>query len=129
MIDLPALMAIAALGWGLSLCTYRYFAGKNGWTLGSLHSDLPAVPAIIGLFAVFVAIAFATWRGSPDGGIIILFGVLLAFFWTGFLRVGSQVSLFLAPVATAFLILMWLASDPSFERADLVSPVLAWALV
>jgi heme A synthase len=125
MIDLPALLAIAALGWGLSLCTYRYFARKNGWTMGSLHADLPAVPTIIGLFAIFVALAFASWRGTPEGGwIVVLFGVLLAFFWTGFLRVGSQVTLFLAPIATAFLIFVWLSLDPTFDRADLVMPAL-----
>jgi len=37
----------------------------------------------------------------------LLFGVLLAIFWTGFLRVGSQVSLFLAPVAMALLLIAW----------------------
>jgi hypothetical protein len=41
--------------------------------------------------------------------VIILFGILLAIFWTGFLRVGSQVSLFLAPVATVLLITGWLS--------------------
>ena len=40
---------------------------------------------------------------------VVLFGVLLAIFWTGFLRVGSQISLFLAPVATVLLIAGWLA--------------------
>lgn len=130
MIDLPALLAIAALGWGLSLCTYRYVAHKNKWPMGALHTDLPAVPAIIGLFAIFVALAFASWRGTPEGGwIVVLFGILLAFFWTGFLRVGSQVTLFLAPIATAFLILVWLTLNPSFERADIAIPALTWALV
>ncbi len=38
---------------------------------------------------------------------IVLFGLLLAVFWTGFLRVGSQISLFLAPVALIFLLLAW----------------------
>ena len=130
MIDLPALLAIAALGWGLSLCTYRTVALRNGWPMGALHNDLPALPAIIGLFAIFVALAFASWRGTPEGGwIVVLFGLLLAFFWTGFLRVGSQVTLFLAPIATAFLILIWLALGPTFERAALVAPALTWALV
>ena len=130
MIDLPALLAIAALGWGLSLCTYRTVARRNGWPLGALHTDLPAVAAIIGLVAIFVALAFASWRGTPEGGwIVILFGVLLAFFWTGFLRVGSQVTLFLAPIATASLIFMWLALGPGFERTEWLAPALAWALV
>jgi hypothetical protein len=51
---------------------------------------------------------FAAARGPEDGGwIILLFGVLLAVFWTGFLRVGSQISLFLAPVALGLLLLAW----------------------
>ena len=130
MIDLPALLAIAALGWGLSLCTYRYIAHRNGWPMGALHTDLPAVPAIIGLFAIFVALAFASWRGTPEGGwVVVLFGVLLAFFWTGFLRVGSQVTMFLAPIATALLIFVWLALGPSFDRANLLPAGLTWALV
>jgi len=125
MIDLPALVAIAALGWGLSLCTYRYFARRNGWAMGSLHADLPAVPAIIGLFAIFVALGFASWRGSPEGGwVVVLFGLLLAFFWTGFLRVGSQIALFLAPAATAVLIFLWLAIGPGFDNAQLTLPSL-----
>ncbi len=130
MIDLPALLAIAALGWGLSLCTYRYVARRNGWPMGVLHTDLPAVPTIIGLSAIFVALAFASWRGTPEGGwIVVLFGLLLAFFWTGFLRVGSQLTLFLAPLATALLIVVWLALGPGFERAWMEFPAAAWALV
>lgn len=112
MIDNLALLAIAAFGWGLSLCTYRIFARQNGWPMGSLHADLPAVPAIVGLFALFVALMFAAARGAAEGGwVIVLFGGLLAVFWTGFLRVGSQISLILAPVAAVLLLLGWL-SDP-----------------
>ncbi|MEQ1576446.1 MAG: hypothetical protein ABL894_02230 [Hyphomicrobium sp.] len=129
MIDLPAVLAIAALGWGLSLCTYRYVAQRNGWPMGALHTDLPAVPATIGLVAIFVALAFASWRGTPEGGwVVVLFGVLLAFFWTGFLRVGSQVTLFLAPIATAVLIVIWMAIGPGYDRADLLAPALNAAL-
>ena len=120
MIDLPALLAIAALGWGLSLTTYRYIARRNGWPMGVLHTDLPAVPTILGLSAIFVALAFAVSRGTPeDGWIIVLFGVLLAFFWTGFLRVGSQLTLFLAPIATGLLLMIWLTLGPAIERAGL----------
>ena len=36
-------------------------------------------------------------------------GILLAIFWTGFLRVGSQISLFLAPIASVLLITGWLS--------------------
>jgi hypothetical protein len=43
-------------------------------------------------------------------------------FWTGFLRVGSQLSLLLAPLASILLILGWLAQP--FE-ADRVSALAA----
>jgi hypothetical protein len=108
MIDERFLLAVAALGWGLSLATYRMFARRNGWPMGSLQVDLPAVPVILGLAAFLAGLLFAAARGPDDGGwVILLFGVLLAVFWTGFLRVGSQISIFLAPVAMAFLLLAW----------------------
>lgn len=118
MIDYLALLAIGAFGWGLSLATYRHFARHKGWPMGSLHADLPAVPTIIGLFAIFVALMFAAARGTGAGGwVIIVFGLLLAVFWTGFLRVGSQIALILAPLATVLLLINWLAEPlSSYER-------------
>jgi hypothetical protein len=121
MIDNMFLLAIGAFGWGLSLATYRMFARRNGWPMGSLHGDLPAVPAILGIFALLVGLAFAAARGPETGGWhIMLFGVLLAIFWTGFLRVGSQISLFLAPIATALLLVGWLSDFDKVQwlRAD-----------
>ena len=45
---------------------------------------------------------FAAARGFEYGGWLILArGLLLAVFWTGFPRVGSQIALFLAPIAGA----------------------------
>ena len=109
MIDALFLLAAGAFGWGLSLATYRMFAIRNGWPMGAIHADLPAVPAILGLLCLVVGLLFAAARGPELGGwIIVLFGLLLATFWTGFLRVGSQISLFLAPIATALLLLGWL---------------------
>ena len=91
MIDTLALLAIGAFGWGLSLVTYRYFALQYGWPMGYLQSDLPQVPAILGIVALLTGLLFAAMRGTVDGGgIIVLFGLLLALFWTGFLRVGAQ---------------------------------------
>jgi hypothetical protein len=127
MIDLPALLAIFALGWGLSLVSYRFVASRRGWPVGALHADLPAVPMILGLFAIFVALAFASARGGgiwDVGGTIILFGILLAFFWTGFLRVGSQISIILAPIATALLIFVWQALGNPEVRVELERPSL-----
>ncbi len=115
MIDNMFLLAVGALGWGLSLATYRMFARRNGWPMGSLQADLPAVPAILGIFSFLAGILFAAARGPENGGlIIVLFGILLTVFWIGFLRVGSQISLILAPVAAALLLIGWLSDFDKF---------------
>jgi len=110
MFDNMFLLAVAALGWGLSLATYSLFARRHGWPMGALQIDFPAVPAVIGFFAIVIALSFAYARGVEAGGwVIVLFGILLAVFWTGFLRVGSQISLILAPLASVLLIAGWLS--------------------
>lgn len=110
MVDNLFLLAVASLGWGLSLATYRLFARSNGWPMGALHADLPVVPVLVGLVGLIAGLLFATARGAEDGGwVIIAFGLLLAAVWTGFLRVGSQIGLFLVPIVTFLLLLGWLA--------------------
>lgn len=109
MIDSMFFLSILALGWGLSLATYRPIARRHGWPLGTLHEDMPPLPVVIGLFATLAAVAHAFDRGLPNGGLIILVcGLLLAAFWTGFMRVGSQISLFLAPLAAILLLIRWM---------------------
>lgn len=109
MIDNLFLLAVAALGWGLSLATYRVFAKRNHWPMGALHADLPLIPVMIGLFALIAGLLFAYYRGQEYGGwVIVGCGLLLALFWTGFLRVGSQISIFLAPLAAVLLLVGWL---------------------
>ena len=91
MIDNLFLLAVAALGWGLSLATYRLFAIRQKWPMGALQIDFPVVPVVIGVVAIVIPLAFALTRGVDAGGwVIVLFGILLAIFWTGFLRVGSR---------------------------------------
>jgi hypothetical protein len=110
MIDNLFLLAVAALGWGLSLATYGIVAGRQSWPMGALQLDFPAIPFLIGAFSSAIALWFAASRGTDSGGwVIVLFGILLAIFWTGFLRVGSQISLFLAPVAAVLLVTGWLS--------------------
>lgn len=119
MIDHLFLLAIGAFGWGLSLASYRFFAGQNKWPMGALQADLPAIPVIIGLVSVLIAIGFAGARGAAEGGwVIVVFGVLLAIFWTGFLRVGSQISLVLAPAAAVLLTIVWLATPIGYEAPE-----------
>ncbi len=106
MIDAFFVLSAACLGWGLSLATYRMFAVRNQWPMGQLHAEAPLVPILIGLVVVIIGVMAAWARGLEYGGlVIVVLGLLLAVFWTGFLRVGSQVSLFLAPAAAGLLVL------------------------
>ncbi len=117
MVDNLFLLAVAAVGWGLSLATYRLFARSRSWPMGALQTDLPFIPVLIGLAGLFAGLLFATARGADDGGwMIIVLGLLFAALWTGFLRVGSQVALFLAPIATFLLLLGWLAVPLGFSE-------------
>lgn len=117
MIDNLFLLAIGAFGWGLSLMTYRLFARQNKWPMGALHADLPIVPILLGLFALTLGLLYAAARGAEDGGwIVVVAGLLLAIFWTGFLRVGSQISLFVAPLAAILLLIGWLPSILGYEQ-------------
>lgn len=107
-IDTLFVLASAAFGWGLSLATYRLFAVRNGWPMGEVQAETPAIAVLLGLFAIVAAFLFAAARGTDYGGwAILVMGLLLALFWTGFLRVASQLSLFLAPVAAVLLLLGW----------------------
>ena len=113
MVDNMLLLAIGAVGWGLSLATYRLLAQRVSWPMGSLHLDLPAVPVVIGLFALVAGFGFAGARGWEAGGLVVVVsGLLLAIFWTGFLRVGAQTSLLLAPAAAILLLLGWASGPP-----------------
>ncbi len=116
-IDNLFLLAVVALGWGLSLSTYRLFARSRGWPMGALQADAPFIPVLIGLAGLFAGLIFAAARGSDDGGwVIIALGLLFAVLWTGFLRVASQLSLILAPIATFLLLLGWLAVPLGFAE-------------
>lgn len=109
MIDAYFLLAAAALGLGLSLATYRVVARRAGWPMGALHAEAPLIPILIGVITLLIGFLFAAARGTDFGGWhIIGIGLLLALSWTGVLRVGSQVSLFLAPAAAALLVLGYL---------------------
>jgi hypothetical protein len=111
MVDHLFLLAIGALGWGASLATYRALAMRNGWPMGTLQSEQPALPILIGVISLGAGIAFAAARGGMHGGwVILVFGLALGVFWSGFLRVGAQTALLLAPLAAAVLVLGWAAS-------------------
>jgi hypothetical protein len=110
MIDQSFLLAVGAIGWGLSLATYRPLALKAGWPLGKAQERVPALTLIVAALSIGTGLAVATARGALSGGVaIVLLGVALAVFWSGFLRVGAQSALFLAPLAALALVLCALA--------------------
>jgi hypothetical protein len=111
-IDLGFVLAVAAIGWGLSVATYRAIAVRQGWPMGTWQERCPRRPVTVGAAAVVLAALYALARGY--GGYVVsaaligVFGVAWAAFWTGFLRVGAQSALLLAPVAAALLLVRWL---------------------
>lgn len=111
MVDLLFFLAVGALGWGLSLATYQPVARWNGWPLGAAQSALPALTTATGLFSALIGLIFAIARGPLHGGlVIVMFGLALAMFWSGFLRVGAQSALLLAPLAAVALLVAWSTS-------------------
>ena len=117
MLDNLSYLAMMAFGFGLSLSTYRLFAMRNSWPMGAFHADLPAVPIMIGLVSLVVGVLFAASVGDARGWMIVGLGFVLWLVWTSLLRVGSQLSLFLAPLATGLLLLGWLGSLFGYDRA------------
>ncbi len=112
LVDIGFILAVVAFGSGLSLATYRVFAGRFGWPMGAWHHQRPALPIVVGVASVVLAVAYALARAY--GGYVLsasaipVFGLAWATFWTGFLRVGAQSALLLAPLAAALLVLRWI---------------------
>jgi hypothetical protein len=109
MIDQSFLLAVGAIGWGLSLATYRPLAIRAGWPLGKAQERVPALTLIVAALSIGAGLIVAGTRGALHGGVaMVLLGIALAVFWSGFLRVGAQSALFLAPLAAIALALGWL---------------------
>jgi hypothetical protein len=109
MIDHLFFLAVGAIGWGLALAWYRPLAQTAGWPLGTAQDRLPTLTSFLALGSIAVGMVLAMARGPLNGGIVILiFAVGLAVFWCGFLRVGAQSALLLAP-ASAFALVAALA--------------------
>ena len=85
MVDHLFFLAVGALGWGLSLATYRLVARWNGWPLGTAHTTVPAVTMTVGILSATAGLVFALARGPMHGGMVIfVFGVALAIFGPDF---------------------------------------------
>jgi hypothetical protein len=106
--DLAFILAVGAVGWGLSLATYRAFARRYDWPMGRWQAERPALTLAIGGACAVLGVLSALVRlsnGDTAGGtLIVLFGIGWATFWTGFLRTGAQSALLLAPPAALILL-------------------------
>ena len=112
LIDLGFVLAVIALGSGLSLASYRLVAVRWGWPMGAWHRERPTLPVLVGAACMLVAAAYALARGYGgyvlSASLIPVFGGAWAAFWTGFLRAGAQSALLLAPVLALLLMVWWL---------------------
>ena len=107
MFDLGFVLAVGALGWGLSLASYRLLAERCGWPMGHWQVERHGLTLAIGLTCIGLAALAAFVRiasGDASGGLVILFGIAWAVFWTGFLHAGAQSALLLAPAAALILL-------------------------
>src|SRR5262249_56922195 len=100
-----------ACGWGWSLATYGMVAGGWGGPLGACDGKRPILPVLVGAACMLLAGAYAFARGYGgyvlSASLIPAFGAAWAAFWTGFLRVGAQSALLLAPLVALLLIAWW----------------------
>lgn len=112
-IDYGLVFAVTTFGWGLALLVYRVCALTAGWPMGKWQREQPEAAWWMGAACMALATVFAVWRafiGYPlSGSVIPLFGVAWGLFWIGFLRVGAQSALLLAPAAALLLLIRWLA--------------------
>jgi hypothetical protein len=109
------LLATATFGWGLSLAVYRSVAARFNWPMGMVQRRHPLAVLLVGIAALVLTFLFIMMDASQRWPIVIL-GLLFAFFWTGFLRVASQTSLFLAPIAGILLGVLWASTDDGLRE-------------
>jgi hypothetical protein len=109
------LLATAAFGWGFSLAIYRPIAMRSGWPMGMMQARHPLVVTLLGVAALVLSFLYIMSDPTQRWPILGL-GLLFALFWTGFLRVASQTSLFLAPIASLLLGVMWAATDDGMRE-------------
>lgn len=111
-IDVGFVLAVAAVGFGVSLASYRLFAALYVWPMGSWQSRWPPIPILLGVACTGLGVLFALARAygghAASAWAIPLFGIAWAIFWTGFLRVGAQSALLFGPLAATLLIMWWL---------------------
>jgi len=117
-LDFLFIIACLTFGFGLSLATYRFFALRYDWPMGEVHARKPWLAILIGMFTIAVSILFASARqyeasraeiSHYDGFWIVFWGIGISLFLTSVMRVGSQISLLLAPLAVIILMTTWIS--------------------
>jgi hypothetical protein len=109
------LLATATFGWGFSLAIYRFVAHRFGWPMGMMQARHPLAVILLGVAALVLSFLFIMSDPSQRWPVLLL-GLIFALFWTGFLRVASQSSLFLAPVAGLLLGVVWASTDDGMRE-------------
>lgn len=109
------LLAMATLGWGFSLAIYRPLAQRLGWPMGAMQARHPMMVTLIGIAALVFSFLFIM-MDPPQRWPVLPLGLLFSLFWLGFLRVASQTSLFLAPVAALLLGIIWASTDDGLRE-------------
>ena len=108
-VDAMYVWAVISFGLGLSLATYHWFARRNNWSMGAMQTRHVSLTILIGILAMIPAILFAAANWQDFGGWSVpLVGLALGLFFTAILRLYSQISLFLAPVAAFMLAFIWI---------------------
>ncbi len=109
------LLAMATFGWGFSLAIYRPIALHFGWPMGAMQARHPLVVTGLGIAALVLTFLFIM-MDPPQRWPVLPLGLLFTLFWVGFLRVGSQISLFLAPIAALLLGVVWASTDDGLRE-------------
>jgi hypothetical protein len=109
------LLATAALGWGFSLAIYRPVAMRYDWPMGIMQSRHPLWVSLLGTAALVLSFLYIISDPTQRWPILVL-GLLFALFWTGFLRVASQTSLFLAPISALLLGVVWASTEDGLRE-------------
>ena len=109
------LLAMATLGWGFSLAIYRPVARHFGWPMGVMQVRHPLPVTVLGIAALVLTFLFIM-MDPPQRWPVLPLGLLFSLFWLGFLRVASQTSLFLAPIAALLLGIVWASTDDGMRE-------------
>jgi hypothetical protein len=109
------LLAMATFGWGFSLAIYRPVANHFGWPMGVMQSRHPLWVTLLAVATLIFTFLFVM-MDPPQRWPVLPLGVLFSLFWIGFLRVASQTSLFLAPIAALLLGLVWASTEDGLRE-------------